>query len=209
MKDLRKHRSCKPVILKRVDTGELVEITNLFHYCQEKDLSYTGIKNLFYDLPSENHLTCQGYCLPETDLEKVRLSKLTNKWKKIWDTEITLENYYTGDVVTLVGGESIDFCEKNGFKPRVVWSLYSGTMKQCKGWFKKGSEVNIRKKLHIEPVRLITPEGDTIEVANVCHWVRNVFAKNLDSKEAHKKYRSFHKLIRGETKKAYGYVLKS
>lgn len=208
MDNLRDHKSCKPVVLKEVETGKLVSISNLYHFCESKKINYQGIKNLFYNLKGENHLTCNGYCLPETSRELIRLSKLTQKWKEIWNSQIRISNFRTKEDVVLTKSNILEFCDKNKIKPRMIWNLYSGEATQHKGWYKTGSKIKARNQLHSSPVRLVSPDGLEIEISNVCSWVRNEFAPHLSKEDAHKKYRSFHKLVKGESKKAYGYTMK-
>ena len=101
MDNLREHKSCKPVVLKELQTGKLVSVSNLFHFCEKNELNYQGIKNLFYNLKGENHLTCNGYCLPQTTINEVRLSRLTQKWKQLWDSVVHLSNYHTGQDIKI------------------------------------------------------------------------------------------------------------
>lgn len=208
MDNLREHKSCKPVVLKKLRTGELISVSNLFHFCEKNDLNYQGIKNLFYNLKGENHLTCNGYCLPQTTRDQVGLSRLTQKWKQLWESVVKLSNYHTGQGVTINKNNIMSFCKEHDVKPRVIWDLYTNAISQYKGWHKLGKKVRMKTQLHTKPVRLVSPKGVEIEVDNICAWVRNEFAPHLSSKEAHKKYRSFHKLVKGQSKKAYGYTLK-
>ena len=208
MDNLRDHKSCKPVVLKEIRTGKLISVSNLFHFCERKKICYQGIKNLFYNLKGESHLTCHGYCLPETPRRLIRLSKLTQKWKEIWDSKIKLSNFRTNENVVLTKFNILDFCDENDVKPRAIWNLHCEEVSQHKGWYKTGSKIKARNQLHSDPVHLISPDGSEIEISNVCAWVRNEFAPHLSREEAHKKYRSFHKLVKGESKKAYGYKIK-
>jgi hypothetical protein len=208
MDKLREHKSCKPVVLKEVDTGRLISVSNLFHFCEKKGLSYPGIKNLFYTLKGENHLTCNGYCLPQTTKGQVKLSRLTQKWKELWASEINISHHGTKQNVTITKGNILDFCKKNKIRPRIIWDLHTHAINQFRGWHKSGRVIKIKNKLHYKPVNLVTPDGREIQIDNVCAWVRNEFVPHLSREEAHKKYRSFHKLVRGETQKAYGYTLK-
>ena len=208
MDNLREHKSCKPVVLKEINSGKLISISNLFHFCEKNDINYQGIKNLFYNLKGGNHLTCQGYCIPETTQDQIKLSRLTQKWKQLWGSAVKLSNHHTGQDIVITKNNIIDFCEVNGMKPRVIWDLYSEAISQYKGWYLSGKNIKIKTQLHTEPVKMVSPDGVEIKVDNICAWVRNEFASHLPSKEAHKKYRSFHKLVKGQSKVAYGYTLK-
>jgi hypothetical protein len=193
--------------LKEVETGKIIQISNLFDFCKKNKLNYQAIKNLFYELPDDsNRLTSQGYCLTETPLRMIGLMKKSQGWKALWENEIHLVNARTQKSFTINKDNIFEFSDQEGVSIKKISALLHGKIKHHKGWHKQGVEVKIQKRWN-KPVRLISPEGEPIVVENLEQWVTRTLFSHLDKKYSHGKTSAFRKLILGKTQKAYGYTL--
>lgn len=142
--------------LKKIKTGEIIEINNLTQFCKDNNLKYATINGV----ACGKQIQSQGYCLPEMDIPEVAQT-LKNP--------VIVENIFTGQVETVINLKV--FAEKYGLNRRCITTVFRGNdpwKKSHKGWKRK--ETTLKPKEVYKNIWFMNPEGIEICIPHLYQY---------------------------------------
>lgn len=120
--ELGKIKRRKIYKIKKINTGEIIEIAYLREWCKNNNLNEMAIRNLFCNIT----LTSQGYTLPETTKEQI--------WNSIHcgSKKYKIKNIITKEIIEF---ENVAlFCKENNFCENSFRCMLCGANKQSFGY---------------------------------------------------------------------------
>jgi hypothetical protein len=160
-KELIGKNSAKTYILRKIDTWELVEITNLTKYCRENGLKDSGMYNMIKK--RDGVLACNGFCLPETTKEQIR-DKDKRKFRgKKFELVKDGQNYILEDIKS--------FCKQHNLEKGSLMKLLNEQMLYYKG-FRLKSRTN-EKPTKQKYYSFISPRGEIFSGYNITKFAKS------------------------------------
>lgn len=115
----QKEKGLKSTQIKKISTLEIIEVKNVSNFCRENNICL----NNFFTMLKGKTSSCEGYCLPQTDVTKIIFPK-----KIIY---IKLKSP-TGEIIE--GDNLKEILIGRGVTSSTIHSFISGKYSSAKGW---------------------------------------------------------------------------
>lgn len=132
-KKTRKHYK-----IKKIDTGEIIEINYLKKWCQENDIKEMALRNLLCKIVVES----QGFCLPETTIEQIFEKRYLSNAK-----EYKVKKINTGEILSFKS--VVLFAKQYGLDEKSFRCMLCGAHKTSHGYCLPETKI-IKKKFYMQ-----------------------------------------------------------